>query len=490
MGKIKIVLLFFYFLAFHFYLRPMKNKFLKMFKHNQKKTFHIPVSAAPIEGSNKMFPPIDVIPHRVSKKDLEWAMSQEGFIKHSEYQKHKKQSVGAKFDVKKRDCAGRTILHGAVFFGDVAFVKDLLKKGADANARDYRGNTPAHLVYRTSEKKGLEILNALAAHGAHISEHNNDGDRPLHLVAKKGMLDLVKYFIRNGIFLNYKNKAGKTPYMLAKEAILRSKKCSDYIYNANELQNELVCFVTEIVDFQKKDNIRNLDLSDIAEIKIKMKGKKDSSENKEISLNELIKNYLLEIAKLLGCEDVSAFIKHIAIDKIFEYDLHKKYGVFVSISLIKKVIRTTPFKIFLFYNSEFVRVILDDENLVDSNGLRPYEKLVYSTVALPKIFSGCRDIHKSKDIFRRIFENNLSHSEKKVRLLDFLAKAVCFAKIKKGHRFLDCFKVLMYFDEKLGKFNKEIKKIKEKKKEPSWKNQKYSSALAEHILGYAKYGKV
>lgn len=50
------------------------------------------------------------------------------------------------------DWRGRTALYGAVTYGRVEAVRLLLAHGADANAKDAKGETPLMMLYEINEK--------------------------------------------------------------------------------------------------------------------------------------------------------------------------------------------------------------------------------------------------------------------------------------------------------------------------------------------------
>ncbi|WP_264683262.1 ankyrin repeat domain-containing protein [Wolbachia endosymbiont (group B) of Euphydryas aurinia] len=75
-------------------------------------------------------------------------------------------------------------------------VKEYINEGADISTKDNHGKTPLHIA----AKRGLlDIAKFLLDKGADIdAQENKFGRAPLHLAAAKGHLDIVKYLIEKG----------------------------------------------------------------------------------------------------------------------------------------------------------------------------------------------------------------------------------------------------------------------------------------------------
>lgn len=132
----------------------------------------------------------------------------------------------------------RTPLHWAACFGHLDVVKFLVNRGADMNARDKDDKMPLdiartkgyaqiveflssieHLnneLFDTVRKGNLDRVKDLIEKGADINSSDNDGNTPVHLAAKEGNLDVVKYLIEvKEVDLNAKDNNGNTPLHLA-----------------------------------------------------------------------------------------------------------------------------------------------------------------------------------------------------------------------------------------------------------------------------------
>lgn len=85
-----------------------------------------------------------------------------------------------------KDEDGNTVLHRAVATSDLSYIQFLLDAGADVNARNNSGETPAHIVARIDAD---EVFQLLLDYGADIYIRNNSqktsGDLSRMINAKK-----------------------------------------------------------------------------------------------------------------------------------------------------------------------------------------------------------------------------------------------------------------------------------------------------------------
>lgn len=113
--------------------------------------------------------------------------------------------------VRAKDKAGNTPLHHAAGFGNVATMKVLLDRGADANAGNRRKSTP--LLWSLYEGAKVRLL---LAHGADVSAKTVDGRSAIYQAAVMGnTIPVLRLLIEKGADANAKTPTGMTPLMAA-----------------------------------------------------------------------------------------------------------------------------------------------------------------------------------------------------------------------------------------------------------------------------------
>ncbi|CAK9251837.1 unnamed protein product, partial [Sphagnum jensenii] len=91
-------------------------------------------------------------------------------------------------------------------------------KGADAKAADKYGETPLHLAAKNGEFDLVKYL--VEEKGADAKAADKDGNTPLHRAAKNGKLDVVKYLVEEkGADAKAVNNAGESPLHRAAENV-------------------------------------------------------------------------------------------------------------------------------------------------------------------------------------------------------------------------------------------------------------------------------
>ena len=112
-------------------------------------------------------------------------------------------------------------LFAAVEKNDLPLLKNLLKRGAQVNAKDRLkyGQTPLMLA---SKHGHLEILNELIDHGADIDDTNIDGYSAIIIATENGHTKIVEQLIKKGADLNASTKDGNTALIWAAQKGLTS----------------------------------------------------------------------------------------------------------------------------------------------------------------------------------------------------------------------------------------------------------------------------
>jgi beta-lactamase regulating signal transducer with metallopeptidase domain len=108
--------------------------------------------------------------------------------------------------------AAATPLHQAAAGGHVQTVQELVRAGADPNARDAAGQTPLHLAAAGGHGQTAEALIRL---GSDPNARDAAGQTPLHLAAAGGHGQTAEALIRLGSDPAARDAAGQTPLDLA-----------------------------------------------------------------------------------------------------------------------------------------------------------------------------------------------------------------------------------------------------------------------------------
>ncbi len=108
---------------------------------------------------------------------------------------------------------GSTPLQWAVFNGNLAEAKRLLKTGADVKAVNAYGVDAMQLA---ADASNTELIELLLKAGADPNSPNPDGETALHLVARAGNLEAAKLLLRAGAQVDARERFGsQTPLMWA-----------------------------------------------------------------------------------------------------------------------------------------------------------------------------------------------------------------------------------------------------------------------------------
>jgi uncharacterized protein len=116
-------------------------------------------------------------------------------------------------DVNHRNVDGSTPLQWAVYAGDIAEVKRLLRAGADVALANNYGATPMSLA---AEVGHTEILKLLLEAGADANSPNPDGQTALLTVARTGKVEAAQLLLGHGATVDAREKwGGQTALMWA-----------------------------------------------------------------------------------------------------------------------------------------------------------------------------------------------------------------------------------------------------------------------------------
>ena len=118
-----------------------------------------------------------------------------------------------KDDVNRRNVDGSTPLQWAVYNGDVAEVRRLLRAGADVSLANNYGATPMSLA---AEVANTQILRLLLEVGANADSPTTDGQTALQAVARTGNLEAAQVLLEHHATIDAREKwGGQTALMWA-----------------------------------------------------------------------------------------------------------------------------------------------------------------------------------------------------------------------------------------------------------------------------------
>ena len=106
-------------------------------------------------------------------------------------------------DIEQRDKEGRTALFLAAEQGQIAEVKQLLKRGAIVDARDNCQWTP---FMRAAQKGHLDVVKVLLAAGGDINSVDKDGSNALMAVIINNQVKVMDYLLEQKIEINNTDK--------------------------------------------------------------------------------------------------------------------------------------------------------------------------------------------------------------------------------------------------------------------------------------------
>lgn len=123
-------------------------------------------------------------------------------------------------DVNLRDQDDKTLFHYACEQGCLTLVKNLLNKKANPNLLDNHGKVPLHFFLLNWEKVNsaedikLEVVNQLAS-VTNLNVQDEGGSILLHYAIKTNCLAVIEIFLKEGSYLNVKDKQGGTALHIA-----------------------------------------------------------------------------------------------------------------------------------------------------------------------------------------------------------------------------------------------------------------------------------
>jgi len=106
---------------------------------------------------------------------------------------------------------GETALMVAISQKRYSLVDFLLKAGANPNSKNIRGTSVLHYAINSTDKdKVIPLLNSLINAGASLDTTSSKGKPVFHIAAEKNLIDVLGFFIKNGVDVNVASKQGRT----------------------------------------------------------------------------------------------------------------------------------------------------------------------------------------------------------------------------------------------------------------------------------------
>ena len=118
---------------------------------------------------------------------------------------------------------GVTLLYFASAGDYPNLIRELLRRGANVNAKIEGGCVP---LDRATESGHKDIVELLIAHGADVNAKNNLGRPPLYFISRHSR-DVAELLIAHGADVNSKDKFGRTPLHYLSEEHHASKDVKD-----------------------------------------------------------------------------------------------------------------------------------------------------------------------------------------------------------------------------------------------------------------------
>ena len=98
-------------------------------------------------------------------------------------------------------------MHWAVYKVDAELTRELLKHGANPDARSSLGATP---LAEAAKLANPELVQLLIKSHANVNEANEDGQTPLMLAARTGSIPVADLLVRAGANVNARRNLART----------------------------------------------------------------------------------------------------------------------------------------------------------------------------------------------------------------------------------------------------------------------------------------
>ncbi len=137
---------------------------------------------------------------------------------HLENEKELNQFLAYGLSLDSIDKNGNNLFHHAVAKGNISFLKLLIEKGVKYNALNKNGGNAVLMASRGARghQNNIELYKFLESLGLKVNVVGDQGRNPLHTIAARSQnVNLIDYFIKNGVDINLQDDAGISPFMYA-----------------------------------------------------------------------------------------------------------------------------------------------------------------------------------------------------------------------------------------------------------------------------------
>lgn len=157
-------------------------------------------------------------------------------------------------DISRKDSCSWTILHHAVFEGNLKIVDIILKTKINIESTNNNKQTPLHLAVQQGY---FDITKKLIEHKSSINCLDDEKNNVLHYCSQNGHLELLKYLLEKSptYLITEKNIFGKSPKDLSKDETISNlfaQYLKPHVSSTNNHRIQIHDSTKEIADFSKK----------------------------------------------------------------------------------------------------------------------------------------------------------------------------------------------------------------------------------------------
>ncbi|XP_035669819.1 ankyrin repeat domain-containing protein 50-like [Branchiostoma floridae] len=196
---------------------------------------------------------------------------------------------GASLNLQEANLTKEYPLWYAARSGNVSLASFLADKGANVRQTNANGTTPMHKAMEVGDRQAsVELTELFLAHGAEVDAKNRWGNTPAHLAARCNNVDALRVLIARGADITCKNNDGNTVYDRALH--YGSEAIRDFILRraAGRISHNKCTPAFDATDGETAPSILQ---AQIEELQYENSRLQDIITNQEKRLDELQENY-------------------------------------------------------------------------------------------------------------------------------------------------------------------------------------------------------